>query len=145
MSNFITSADYIPFIKDRNLTMLLDGDTIALDDAESTAITTVRDALFQWYDVDAIFALQGDARPKQVVRWVVCLSLYYLYERLPSTVMPQRTKDNYDEVMKWLLDIEDGKKPVDLPHKKEANGSGSVVDKTKFRWGRTGSARSHNI
>lgn len=145
MSNYLEASDFSPYIKDRNLTQLLDGESMALDHAQATAVTTIRDALFQWYDVDAIFALTGDARPKQVVRWVACLTLYYLYERLPSAVMPQRIKDNYDEVIKWLTDIEDAKKPVDLPHKLHPDGSGSMVNTTKFRWGKAGQTRTHNF
>ena len=145
MSTFISADDYKPFIKDRNLQQMLDGESIALDQAEDTAITTVKDALFQWYNTDAIFSTTGDARPKQVIRWVVCLSLYYLYERLPAAVMPDRIKNNYDEVMRWLLDIEDGKKPVDLPHKQSADGTGTLQDKTKFRWGNGIKPRSHEF
>jgi len=142
MSTFITADDYKAYIKDRNLTQLLDGEAVALENAETTAISTVRDALFQLYLVDEIFSTTGTARPAQVVRWVVCLSLYYLYERLPAAVMPQRIKDNYDEVMKWLRDIEDGKKPVDLPHRKKADGTS---DKSKFRFGNGSGPRTHHI
>lgn len=143
MSNFITDADFLPFIKEQNLTRLIEGDTLTLDDAVATATATVRDSLSSYYDVDAIFGSTGDARPKQVVRWVVVLALYYLYERLPAAMMPQRARDNYQEVGAWLKDIEDGKKPVELPLKAKPDGSGKPV--TKFRFGSALPKRTHEL
>lgn len=143
MSAFITAADYKPYIRDTNLSRLIEDDTAILDDAESIAIATVRDALAPEYDVDDIFALTGTDRPKQVVRWCVVLSLYYLYERLPATLMPERVRDNYQEVGAWLKDIEDAKKPVNLPRKTKADGSGNPI--TKFRSGSALPPRSHSL
>lgn len=143
MPDFITDADFLPFIKEQNLSRLIEGDTLTLDDAVSVATATVRDSLSAYYDVDAVFNTTGDARPKQVVRWVVVLALYYLYERLPASMMPQRARDNYEEVGAWLKDIEDGKKPVELPRRTKADGSGQTV--TKFRYGSALPKRTHEL
>ena len=142
MSSFITQADYLTYIRDANLTRLIEGNAALLEDAEATAIATVRDSLFQYYKVDDLFALTGAARPKQVVRWVVTLALYYLYERLPAAVMPDRAKSNYDQVTTWLGQIEDGRKSLDLPHELKSDGETST---SKFRWGFGEAARSHYL
>lgn len=130
--SFITDEDYKPYIKDGNLSRLIEGDTAIQAEAESTAISVVWDSLFSRYDVSAIFTAIGDSRNKQIVRWCVVLTLYYLYERLPANIMPERVQENYREVMGFLKDIEDGKKPMDIPQKTDSE-TGQVI--TKFRYG----------
>lgn len=142
MNTFMDNADYLPFLRDVNLQRMIEDDDSILMAAEDMAISTVKDSLFTYYDTNAIFGLTGDDRPKQVVRWVVVLTLYYLYERLPAKMMPERINDNYQEVMTWLKDIEDGKKPVNLPKVQKADGSGPA---TKFRWGSVGAQNKHNL
>lgn len=142
---FITADDYKAAIKETNLTRMLDNDTAAREDAEATAIATIRDSLFSRYDTDVIFGSEGDDRPKQVVRWVIVLSLYYLYERLPQTMMPDRIKNNYEQLLGWLVDIEDGKKALDLPRRTQADADGTQVPITKFRHGSSLPPRSHSL
>lgn len=131
MSTFITQDDYLPRIQETRLLQILQDDTTLLDDAEQTAITILKDALHSRYDVDQIFALIGAARPKQVVRWAISLILYFIYERVPDRATPPRVIKNYDDTMAYLLEIEDGKKSVDLPRLLKED------DKpvSKFRWG----------
>lgn len=139
MSTYITQDDYLPMITDKRLTQVIESDTVLLDYAELTAISIVRDALHVLYDVDAIFSLTGTNRHPQVVRWCVTLALYFLYERVPDAVTPDRVKDNYTLTLETLEGIEDAKKSVDLPRK-------TVDDETvtKFRWG-SQPPRGHNI
>jgi hypothetical protein len=131
MSTFITESDYTARIQDTRLQQIIQADESLLDDAESAAISIIRDALHTRYDVDAIFATVGDARPKQVVRWVLTLALYFLYERVPDQVVPKRVIKNYDDTLAYLLEIEDAKKSVDLPRAVDDEDQ----PKSKFRWG----------
>lgn len=142
MNTFMDNSDYLPFLKDGNLQRMIEADDSILMAAEDMAISTVKDSLFVYYDVDVIFAKTGNDRPKQVVRWIVVIALYYLYERLPATMMPARVKDNYEEVMAWLKDIETARKPVDLPKVQKVDGTGPA---TKFRWGSVGTQHNHNL
>jgi len=138
MSNWITTDDYKPYVRDNHLQMMIDTDDVALDSAELTAVQTVKDALFQWYDTDAIFGSSGTARPAQVLRWCLVLSIYYLYERIPDKLMPSRVEKNYDQVLELLRDISDKKVSVDLPVRTDEEEE--VI--TKFRWG-SQTAREH--
>lgn len=113
-----------------------DADPLILEAIEGAAIQIVRDALYQKYDVDTIFSLSGVNRPSQVLRWVVILAVYQLYERLPDMQMPDRIKDAHGEVLEVLRDIEDGKKSLELPVKN------AEIPPTKFRWG-SDTPRSH--
>lgn len=131
MSNWITSADYLQKITNDRLQQIIEGNTDRLDEAETTAVAVVKDALFQWYDTDAIFATTGSDRPAQVVRWCVNLALFYLYERVPDKLVPERVVQNYEQTLATLQDIEDGKKSVDLQKKTDDDGE----NVNKFRWG----------
>lgn len=139
MSNWITSADYLANITNDRLQMIIEGESGRLDEAELTAIAVVKDALFQWYDTDTIFATTGSNRPRQVVRWCVNLALFYLYERVPDKLVPERVVQNYEQTLAALQDIEDGKKAVDLPKRTDDDGE----NVNKFRWG-SQTAREQN-
>lgn len=131
MSTYITAGDYLPRIQDAKLQQIIQSDSTILDEAEQSAIVIVRDALHTRYDVDAIFALTGNNRHLQVVRWVITLALYFLYERVPDRVTPPRVIKNYDDTLAYLLEIEDGKKSVDLPRRLNPDAE----PLTKFRYG----------
>ncbi len=131
MSTFISPEDYIPRITDVRLQQIIEQDETILDQAEQSAIAIIKDALFTRYDVDAIFATTGDSRPQQVLRWAISLILYFIYERVPDRTTPPRVIKNYDDDRAYLLEIEDGKKSVDLPRLLKDDG----LPKSKFRWG----------
>jgi hypothetical protein len=137
---FVSNSDFAPYIRTANLNRMIEEEQGTVDDAVATAISVIRDALIARYKVDDIFNAEGEARNKQILRWVIVLALYYLYERLPSNVMPERTRLNYEEVMGFLKDIEDGKKPMDL-HQKTDSETGKKL--TKFRFGSALPPRTH--
>lgn len=131
MSNYITKADYLHKIRLPRLEMMIEEDNSILDDAEETAVAVVKDALHAHYDNEAIFTKTGDDRDKQVVRWVMNLAVYYIYERIPDKLVPERVVKNYDDTILTLMEIADRKKSVDLPKITNADG----VTATKFRCG----------
>lgn len=166
MSAFVGIDDYKVSIKVDRMLQMIEEDITLLDEAEATAIAFVKDALFQKYDIASIFATsadnativtdsQGNAlvdnagnaitsatydnRPLTVVRWVKCLSLYYLHERLPERLIPKRVIEDYEMTQKTLFDIADGKRSTNLPLL-DTDGDGNT--NSKFRWG-SRTARSH--
>lgn len=138
---YIKDGDYPAYIRSEKLNQILSPDNpTAREEAELTAIQIVRDALHTRYDTDAIFAKVDAARDKQVVRWVICITLYFLYERIPDLMVPDRVVKNYDDVMATLLSIEDGKASVQLPRLLNEDDR----PKTKFRWG-SQTQRDHDV
>lgn len=135
---FITTDDCKVYIKGSRLEQLLDGEPTAFDDAVATAQSIVRDALYSRYDVNAIYAQTGTNRHHQVVRWITVLTLYYLYERVPDKLVPDRVVKNYDDVREDILQVEDGKKSMDLP----LLNNSEAAPLTKFRWG-SNNPRTH--
>lgn len=136
---FITQTDFAPFIKESRLTQLLDQEPNALESAIAMSIQIVSDALYSRYDLKAIFAKQAGDRDMQLVRWVITLALYFLYERLPDKIVPERVVKNYDDTISLLTDIEDGKKSTALPL---LTITDTTTPFTKFRWG-SNAQRSH--
>jgi hypothetical protein len=131
MSTWITADDYKVKITDNRLNMIIEADSALLDDAESTAIAIIKDALYPYYDIDTIFTTAGTLRPAQVVRWVVSMSLYFLYERIPDKLVPDRVVQNYQDTKETLFQISDGKHSINLPRAVDEEGE----TKSKFRWG----------
>jgi len=135
MSNFITQQDYQDKITDHRLQQLIDNDPSILDGVEDTAISIVRDALFQWYDVEHEFSKTGTDRDATLVRFCINLCVYFLYERVPDKFMPQHVQDNYNHTLDQLDKIEQGKKAINIKPAEYTNDEGEQQAKTKFRWG----------
>lgn len=130
---FLTKDDIITRIQEKHLDQITEGNDGLIDDASATAQATIRDSLFDKYDCTTVFAATGDDRNKNVLRWMIVLTIYYLYERIPDKLVPERVVKNYDDTLGLLLDIQDGKKGVDLPRLIKEGTDG--LPKTKFRYG----------
>lgn len=130
---FLETDDLKVKIRDARLQQLIDNDSTILEDASESAEATVRDYLSARYDMDEVLALTGNDRPKNVIRWVANIAIYYLYERIPDNMMPKRVENNYNETMDWLDEVSAGKKNVVLPPLPTSEDD--ETPKTRFKWG----------
>jgi hypothetical protein len=73
-----------------------------LDSAETAAIGMIRKFLDTKYNMDAELAKSGAARNQVLLRCAQVLVIYYIYERVPDEMVPDRVVKNYDEVMAML-------------------------------------------
>lgn len=131
MSNFISKPDYYIGKRQTLIDQITDDDDTILDDAEQWAIDTVRDHLFQHFDVDTIFEQEAEDRNTRVVKWCIDLVLYRIYDRVDDDFVPESVVKNYDETMAKLEAIAGGNMPVDLPRLTDEDD----VPKTKFQSG----------
>jgi phage gp36-like protein len=131
MSNFIEKEDYDFHIRTNRLDEILDQDDSILHEAELSAIATVEDALHRFYDSDAIFATTGNDRPKSVMRWVINLVMYHIYERVADNLVPERIVKNYNDTLALLEDVATGKRSVKL----QRIASAETAPNTQFRGG----------
>lgn len=133
-----TFADFKPYIGEKDFRQITE-DTIGenptpiIDQVYLVAIATIKDALYSYYDNDAIF---GTTTPDwtlypQVKRWAICLCIYYLYERVPDRLVPERVVKNYDDTLELIGKISDGKISINLPVITKPDGTKA----SKFRWG----------
>lgn len=140
---FLQKLDIDVLLRTYRLNQITDANDVLIDTAASMAEAKIRDALYQYYDVTAIFGTTANARPQNVLTWARHLTIYYLYERVPDEQVPERVVFHYKEVTDLLSDIAKGKIAVDLPRLAvDTDGDGVVETKTKFRWGSV-KKRSH--
>lgn len=143
MSNFISKDDYKYQIRTYRLDQILEAqdedEELILNTAEGEAIAILRKHLDERYDMNTELAKSADSRNKVLLRYAKVLVIYFIYERIPDDLVPDRVVKNYDEVMKSLEKIEDGGAaipgltPITIPDPN--SDSGESTPQTKRRWG----------
>lgn len=140
-SSYIAKVDYKYMMRTERLDQILeasdeDEDAI-LDSAENDALGVVRNALSPRYNMDIEFGKSGDARNKVVLRWAKVLVIYYIFERIPDEMVPDRVVKNYNDTLEALKRVEDGKSQVVglTPVTVTDDLTGQSTPKTRFRWG----------
>jgi len=136
----IPIEDYKVYIQEKRLNMILEDQEAILEEAELTAQQVVDDHLYPYYDSAALFAALNSYR--SVKRWIMVITMYFVYERIPDALVPERVVKNYDDVMGTLSRISDGKASVNLP-RLTTTTNGVEKENTKFRWG-SEAKRTHN-
>ena len=109
----ISKEDFYVAIRPTYFEQITGGDDNIWQDAEAMASATLRDCLHTKYDVDTIFANIDNY--KHVKRWVIVIAVYFMYERVPDSAVPDRVVKNYDDVMAMCARIAQGKQSADLP------------------------------
>ena len=143
MSTFISKADYKYHIGTARLDQILqaadEDEDLILDNAETEAIGFMRKYLDNKYDMNLELAKAGAARNAVLLRIAKVLVIYYIYERVPDEMVPERVVKNYDDVLKMLEKIEDGESDIPgLTVKTITNpnsSTGETTPYTKRRWG----------
>lgn len=120
---------------------ITDSNDAILEDAELHAMAVIEDAFYNKYDLDAEFAKLEDERHKNLLRWMLNLTLYFIYERIPDEQVPERVVKNYDDTVKEIEKIEQGKRNTSLTKLiREDNDR----KETNIRWGGN-TKRTHNF
>lgn len=139
MSAFIEKTDYKYQMRTYRLEQILeaadeDEDEI-LNAAEEEALGMLTKFLGDKYDMALELGKTGSSRHKVLLRWAKVLVIYYIYERVPDEMVPERVVKNYDDVMKMLEKIEDGEAGIPglTPKTGEVDGESQPV--TRRRWG----------
>jgi hypothetical protein len=139
---FITEDDFKRKLSVDIRAQITESDPDILDDVEADAMAIIQDALSPTYDLDAEFAKAEDDRNKNLIRIMLNLMVYFIYERVPDTQVPERVVKNYDDTISEINKIEAGKKNISLAKiVDEETGEVSTV----FRWGEQQKASPHAI
>lgn len=136
--DFIQAGDYSAFINSNILNKITGGNEDKIYNAEELAIGFIVSKLGERFDILAELRQQGENRNRTLLRWLLSLSVYHLYNTIPDTEIPERVTKNYDDARKEITAIAKGKDPIDL-----LQFSSSGVKKTRFRWG-SAPRRSHS-
>ena len=135
---FLTEQDFKIKLSQDILTQILQSDNSILDDAEQQAIAFVKDHLAGLYDIDAELQKTEQERHPSLIRWLMNLSVYFFYERIPDEQVPPRVVKNYDDTRSELDKIARGKLHTTL-----LPFISNDKPKTVFNWN-SAKKRTHN-
>lgn len=140
MDAYISKDDYKYMMRTERLDQILEAsdedEEALLNDVENEALAIIRDHLGKRYNMDIEYGKAGTARNKVVLRWAKVLVIYFIYERVPDEMVPERVVKNYDDTLQLLIKIEEGKKDVDgLTAKTVTDDNGNSTPYTTRRWG----------
>lgn len=137
---FITEADFKGILGASVLAGLKGTNSENLTESELRAISEL-DPLRGKFDIDTMIAASGTARHPVLIRILVHITAYYLYNTVPDDEIPDRIVDNWKKELKLISDLASGKASSTL---------GTLTDEitgeevTKFRWG-SNKKRSHDL
>jgi len=137
---FLTPDDFLMKMSEDIRNQITDTNDAILDDAEIHATAIIQDAFYDKYDLDAEFAKTGDERHRNLLRWMLNLTVYFIYERIPDTEVPERVVKNYDDTVAEIKAIEQGKRNTSLT---KLIREDNLRKETNFRWG-SNEPRTHN-
>lgn len=128
---FLTDDDFTPIIRDSFLTTIIDEDANILSTAEMQAMSLVENYLHELYDMSAVWAATGTDRNGHLVRMLVSIIRYDLYQRLPKGGFGTPTDVSADrrDAMEWLKVVCSGALSANLP-RKQINGEATT--RTRF-------------
>lgn len=136
--DFISVEDYSSFINTGILNKITGGDENKIFNAEELAIGHVRSKLGERFDIDAELRKTGNGRNQTLLKWILSISVYHVYNTIPDVDIPERVDKNHDVALAEIDKVASGKSPTDL-----IQLTRSGVKKTLFRWG-SAPKRSHS-
>lgn len=104
---FLTTTDFNGIIGTSSLNSLRGALDVNLTEAEKLAISELS-PLRGNYDVDYELALAGTSRNVEVIRILIHIAAYYLYNTVEDVEIPERIDNNYNNQVKLIAKIADG-------------------------------------
>lgn len=135
---FLDDNDILTDIRDVFYDHITDADQTIIDKAEASAIAKMKSKLAERFDVAAIFTAVGDDRDPLILEYCVAIFLRRLHGRINPRKVPSKVKEQYDEAMKWLEGVMNGKENPELPIVPEEN-----LPDGGARWGGSQTAKDN--
>ena len=109
---------------------LTDTDDTIVTEAIKDAEQRIREKISPRFDMDVEFAKTGATRQRSLLKHAIALTIYYLYERLNTNVLPEAKVISYQMAEQWLNDVYEGRIVSGLATVDEENQTGWPL-----RWG----------
>jgi phage gp36-like protein len=140
MSSFISKDDYKYKMRTERLDQILEAsdedEETMLNSAEEEAIALIRKHLDNRYNMTVELSKSGADRNKVLLLYAKNLVIYLIYERIPDEMVPERIVKNYDDTLKALVRIEEGKAEIPgLTVIEQENSEGESEPYTRRRFG----------
>lgn len=120
---YIDKAEYEVRVATDILDQITGGDDTILDDAESDTMQLITDRLSSKFKITEEFALTGADRNRTVVRWIIVISLYYVYGRVADEDIPARVVKDYDDALRDLDKVASGKMGLSIARQTDETGA----------------------
>lgn len=127
---FIAKSDLYSYVDQSTIDQLTDNNDTFVDDAILSAQDRITEKISPRFDLAAEFALTGAARNRSLLKHCINLSIYYLFQRLYTDIVPDGRVEAMSEAERWLNDTYEGKIQVTLTKNNEASETGWPL-----RWG----------
>lgn len=136
---FITETDFKGILGASVIAGLKGTNSENLIESEKRAISEL-DPLRAKFDIDGMLSQTGTARHPVIVRVLINITAYYLYNTVPDDEIPQRIVDNFKKEIQFIKDLVTGKTSSTLTGLTDDEGE----KLTTFRWG-SNKARTHSL
>ena len=127
---FIVKSDLLTYIDESTIDQLTDGTDAYVVEAIKDAEERIKEKISPRYDMDVELNRVGDNRQRSLLKHCINLSIFYLFQRLYTDVLPEGRVEAKDEAEQWLDDVYNGKLNVNLETNDEPNEQGWPL-----RWG----------
>lgn len=138
MIDFLIMADYLVYITEGALQKIIRDNDTKLTDCERMAYGYVYEKLSNRFNLDKEIQKKGDDRNPALVRWMSVLAIYYVYQSIPDEEIPERVRQNYEDVIAEIQRVASGKDNSTL---EPVTVNGAVRTRSKFYYN---SRRSNN-
>tara|TARA_R110002020_G_scaffold3468_3_gene15426 strand:- start:5457 stop:5876 length:420 start_codon:yes stop_codon:yes gene_type:complete len=127
---FLFKADLVRYIDEVQINQLTDSNDTIVSEAIADAEERINEMIGQRVDTATEFAKVGAARQRSLLKHAINLSIFYLFERLYTDVLPEGRVNGKEMAEAWLEDIAKGNILVNLTKVDETKQKGWPI-----RWG----------
>ncbi|WP_281683416.1 phage protein Gp36 family protein [Zunongwangia profunda] len=129
---FLTKEELKTGITVKSIDLITNSSDTTVNDLIQENIDLIKNYLFKYYDVAAIFSATGDSRSRIILKHLKMLVIYDLLMIRKMDISEEQEK-KYDEAMGWLEKIAMGKIEADLPRKQvDTDGDGNPDSSSTF-------------
>jgi len=128
---FLTNTDFQGIIGENTLSSLCGVDNTNINESEKLAITEI-DPLRENFDIAAELQKTGSDRNDTLIRILIHITAYYLYNTVDDTDIPARIDENYTTQLKNIEKIATGKLSSSIMRNRDESG---VKIKSSYRFG----------
>jgi phage gp36-like protein len=137
---FLVTTDLNGIIGSNTLTSLRGVADANLDTAEDLALSEL-DPLYANFDIPGELLKSGSTRNDMLVRMLVHITVYYLFNAVEDVDIPERVDENYRMQIKNIKEIASGKLSSTLD---TLTNDETGLPKSNYRWG-SDAARDNDI
>ena len=112
---FVTDQDYSVVIGESALRVISQVSDTVRSSAEAHAQEEISGYLRPQYDVQTIFSQEGEQRNSLIVMYTCDIALYHMSAALPQKMGSEVRRERYEDALKWLAAVQQGKIVPDLP------------------------------